>query len=104
MIRVYLNEADRLDGKPLYEAIVDRCREMNIAGATVFRGAEEFGETAAVHRSHGLAHNAPVMITIVDTDENIQRLVPKIEEIVDSGLVVSSDVIVRRVNRRCSAQ
>ncbi len=99
MIRVYLNEGDRFDGKPLYEAVVDRCRAMKIAGATVFRGAEGFGDTAELHRSHVLTHDSPVMITIVDTNENIERLVPELEQIVDSGLIVSSDALVRRVRR-----
>ena len=102
MIRVYLNEGDRFHGKPLYEAVVDRCRAMKIAGATVFRGSEGFGDTAEIHRSHVLTHDSPVMITIVDTSDNIERIVPQLEEIVDSGLIVSSDVLVRRVNRGSS--
>jgi PII-like signaling protein len=72
---------------------------MNIAGATVFRGTEGFGDTAQVHRLHALTHDSPVMVTIVDTSDNIERIVPQLEEIVDSGLIVSSDVLVRRVNR-----
>ena len=99
MIRVYFSEADRFDGKPLYEAIVDRCRALNVAGATVFRGVEGFGETAEVHRSHMLTNDSPVMITVVDTDENLQRLVPELQEMIENGLVVSSDVKIRRVNR-----
>lgn len=99
MIRVYFSEADRFDGRPLYEVIVERCRALNIAGATVFRGVEGFGDAAEVHRSHMLTRDSPVMITIVDTDENMERLVPEIEEMIDNGLVVSSDVNIRRVNR-----
>jgi PII-like signaling protein len=99
MVRIYLSEKDRFDGKPLYEAVVDRCRVLKIAGATVFRGAEGFGETAEVHRAHVLTHDLPVMITIVDTNENIERLLPEIEEMMENGLVVSSDVVMRRVNR-----
>jgi uncharacterized protein len=99
MIRVYFSEADRFDGRPLYEVIVERCRALNIAGATVFRGVEGFGGAAEVHRSHMLTRDSPVMITIVDTDENMERLVPEIEEMIDNGLVVSSDVNIRRVNR-----
>lgn len=104
MIRIYLNEGDRSDGKPLYEAIVDLCRTLKIAGATVFRGDAGFGGTAELHRTHMLGHDAPVMVTIVDTEESIQNLVPKIEEMVESGLVVSSDVIMRRVSRNPSEE
>jgi len=99
MIRVYLSEADRFDGKPLYEAVVDRCRALNVAGATVFRGVEGLGETAEVHRSHMLTNDSPVMIAIVDTDESLQRLVPELQEMIENGLVVSSDVKIQRVNR-----
>ncbi len=102
MIRIYVNEEDRFDSKPLYEAIVDQCRATNIAGATVFRGEEGFGATAEIHRPHLLNHTSPVMITIVDTDENIQRLLPRIEHMVESGLLVASDVVMRRVNRGAS--
>jgi PII-like signaling protein len=99
MVRIYLSEKDRFDGKPLYEAVVDRCRALKIAGATVFRGAEGFGETAEAHRAHVLTHDWPVMITVVDTNENIERLLPEIEEMMKTGLVISSDVEMRRVNR-----
>lgn len=99
MIRVYVNEGDRFDGKPLYEAVVDRCRAMKIAGATVFRGAEGFGEAAELHLAHVLSHHSPVMITIIDSTENIERLVPQLEEMMETGLLVSSDVVIRRVNR-----
>lgn len=99
MIRVYFSEADRFDGKPLYEAIVDRCRALKIAGATVFRGVEGFGDTAEIHRQHVFTHHLPIMVTIVDTGENLQRLLPEIESMIDNGLVVTSDVETRRVHR-----
>ena len=53
LLRIHISESDRYEGKPLYEAIVQKCRELNIAGATVFRGLEGYGETAEMHRAHG---------------------------------------------------
>ena len=99
MLRVYFSESDRFDGKPLYEAIVDQCRKLNVAGATVFRGLEGYGDTAEIHRQHVLTHDLPIMVTIVDTVENLERLLPEIESMIDDGLVVTSDVETRRVHR-----
>ena len=67
--------------KPLYEAIVEKCRELKIAGATVYRGLEGYGDTAEIHRSHILTHDLPIVIQIVDSAENIQRLLPVVEEV-----------------------
>lgn len=52
LLRLYVSEHDRYNGKPLYEAIVARCQELNIAGVTVFKGLEGFGHTAEMHRPH----------------------------------------------------
>jgi hypothetical protein len=52
LMRIHISESDRFGDRPLYEAIVARCREMNIAGATVLRGLEGYGETAEMHKSH----------------------------------------------------
>ena len=52
LLRLHFGESDRYKGKPLYEAIVNRCKELKIAGATVIRGLEGYGETAEIHRHH----------------------------------------------------
>ena len=57
-----------------------KCREMKIAGATVFRGLEGYGETGEMHRAHVVGHDQPILISIVDTAENIARLIPVIEQ------------------------
>ena len=100
LLRIHLSEGDQYHGKPLYEAIVLKCRELGIAGATVFKGLEGFGESAEIHRSHLLTHDLPIVVTIVDTDQNIQRLLPAVEEIVDTGLIAMSDVEVIRIQRK----
>src|ERR1035437_5405309 len=75
LLRIHISEADRHLGKPLYEALVEKCRELKISGATVFRGLEGYGETAGLHRSHLMRHDQPIVIAIVDSAENIARLV-----------------------------
>ncbi len=100
MLRVHISERDRYEGKPLHEAIVARCRELKIAGATVFRGLEGYGETAEMHRAHLARHEQPILISIIDTAENLERLIPVVEQMMDTGLMAISDVSVIRVQRK----
>lgn len=99
LLRIHVSESDRYRGKPLYEAVVDRCREMQIAGATVFRGLEGYGETAEMHKAHVIRHDLPIVITVVDTAENVARLVSAIEEMMDTGMLALSDVQATRLQK-----
>ena len=72
---------------------------MNIAGATVFRGLEGYGESAEMHRPHLARHDQPIVISIVDTADNLSRLIPAVEEMMDTGLIAVSDVRVVRVQK-----
>lgn len=99
LLRIHISEGDRFQGKPLYEAIVARCRELRIAGATVFRGLEGYGESAEMHRAHLGRHEQPILISIVDSAENLARLIPVVEEMMDTGLIAVSDVAVVRVQK-----
>jgi PII-like signaling protein len=83
-------ESDRHQGKPLYAAIVAKCRESKIAGATVFRGLEGYGETAEIHKARLVASDRPSVITVIDTAENIRRLIPVVADRVDTGLMATS--------------
>ena len=99
ILRVHVSESDRYGGKPLYEAIVAQCRELKIAGATVFRGLEGFGETAEMHKAHLVHSDRPMVITVVDTADNIQRLIPVVAEMIDTGLMATSEVQMIRVQK-----
>jgi PII-like signaling protein len=103
LLRIHISEGDRFQGKPLYEAIVAKCREMKIAGATVFRGLEGYGESAEMHKSHLARHDQPILISIVDSGENLSRLVPVVEEMMDTGLIAVSDVRAVRVQKKVTA-
>ncbi len=89
MVRIFIGESDRHKGKPLYEQIVLKARELNLAGATVTRGILGFGADSRLHSSKilELSEDLPVIIEIVDTEENINRLMPFIDETVEEGLV-----------------
>ncbi len=92
LLEVHCSEEHRYAGKPLYEAIVERCRQLEIAGATVLRGLEGYGETSAIHRR-------PITILIVDSAEKIQSLAPAIEQMLQSGMMAVSDVGIRRIKQ-----
>lgn len=99
ILRLHFSENDRFEGRPLHEAIVDKCREMQIAGATVFRGLEGYGESAEIHRSRVMSHHQPIVIVIVDGAERIAALVPVIKEMMETGLLAISNAEVERVER-----
>jgi PII-like signaling protein len=99
LLRLHFTERDRHGGRLLYEAIIEKCRELKIAGATVFRGLEGYGDTAEIHRSHILTHDLPIVVQIVDSAENIERLLPVVEEMMDKGLIAISDVNAARIQK-----
>lgn len=102
MLRIYLGEKDQFEGKPLYEVIVMKLRKMDIAGVTVYRGVTGYGARQRVHRSSffslaeffGLSADLPIMITVVDKEEKLNRVLPELGQIVAEGLVVLSNVEV----------
>jgi len=104
LLRIHILESHKFQGRPLYEAIVEKCREMKIAGATALRGLEGYGESAEVHRAHLARHDRPILISIVDTAENVARLIPAVEEMMGTGLIAVSDVQAVRVQKTPAAQ
>ncbi len=99
LLRLYVTESDRYQEKALHEVILEKCRELKIAGATVFRGVEGYGETAEIHRAHLLGHDLPIVMQIVDTPDNIERLLAVIEGLLDKGLIAISDVSALRIHK-----
>jgi uncharacterized protein len=98
MLRIHFGEDDKWQGKPLYEAIVMKCRELDIAGATVLRGIEGYGASTLIHRRHLLqfSSDAPIMVAVIDTNEKINALLPALDKMVDEGLIAMSEVEVIR--------
>jgi uncharacterized protein len=101
MLRIHFTEADKWQGVSLYEAIVAKCRELGLAGATVYRGLEGFGASARIHHAHSLSisRNAPVMVTIIDTEEQVQKLLPHLDKMIAGGLIATSTVDVIRYSQ-----
>jgi uncharacterized protein len=96
MLRIHFGEDDKWHGKPLHRAIVEKCRELDIAGATVLRGIEGYGASTLIRRTHLLSfsHDAPVMVSVVDSEEKIKSLLSILDEMVAEGLIAVSDVEV----------
>lgn len=99
LLRIHISESDKFQGKPLYEAIVAKCRQLKIAGATVFRGVEGYGESAELHKAHLVRHDQPILISIVDSAEKLAGLLPEIEQLMDTGMMAVSSVRIIRVQK-----
>jgi PII-like signaling protein len=103
LLRIFIGEADTWHGRPLYQAIVRRLREEGIAGATVLRAVEGFGAKSHLHTARilRLSEDLPLVIEVVDRAENIDRVLPALDEMVADGLVTLErvDVITYRAGR-----
>jgi PII-like signaling protein len=95
-VRVYIGESDQWHGRPLFTAIVERCRSAGLAGATVLRGIEGFGANSRIHTARilRLSEDLPVVIDIVDRPERIDQLLPMLDEMVSEGLITLETVHV----------
>src|SRR4051812_32709799 len=95
-VRIYVGESDQWRGKPLFTAIVERCRQEGLAGATVLRGIEGFGAHSRIHTARilQLSEDLPVVIEIVDRADRIAPFLPALDEMVHEGLVTIEDVHV----------
>lgn len=103
MMRIYLGESDLWKGEPLYDAIVKKLRMMDIAGATVYRGILGYGVKGHTHKTGALhfSRDLPVMISVVDTEEKLNRAIDTVEGMMTDGLIVLSDVdVIRLVHAR----
>lgn len=89
LLRIFVGEADKHQGKPLYEQIVLKAREIGLAGATVTRGIMGYGAASRIHTSKvlRLSEDLPIVIEIVDTEAKLERLLPFLDEVVEEGLV-----------------
>jgi len=96
MLRIHFGEDDKWNNQPLYRAIVEKCRELDIAGATVVRGFAGYGASTLIRHSHHLlfSADAPVMVSVIDSEEKIQLLLPHLDQMVGEGLIAMSEVEV----------
>jgi PII-like signaling protein len=96
LMRIYIGENDKWNGKPLYEAIVHGLRAHDIAGVTVYRGILGYGANRRIHKDTALSlsHDRPILLSIVDAEEKLRAFMPVLDRMVQQGLVVLSEVDV----------
>lgn len=96
LLRIFIGEDDKDDGRPLYEAIVLRARKMHLAGATVLRGAMGYGHSSRLHTAKilRLSEDLPLVIEIVDGEEKIDAFLPVLDAMMTSGLITLEKVQV----------
>jgi len=96
LLRIFLGESDRCDHKPLYEILVLKAREMQLAGATVLRGPMGFGASSRLHTAKilRLSMDLPIIIEIVDSREKIETFLPVLDELLEGGLATLETVQV----------
>ena len=101
LLRIFIGENDRDEGRPLYESIVLKAREMQIAGATMLRGAMGFGHSSRLHTTKilRLSEDLPLVIEIVDSEEKISAFLPVLDAIMSSGLITLEKVQVLQYGR-----
>jgi PII-like signaling protein len=96
LVRIFIGESDKIDGKPLYQALGEKLRQEQISGATVLRGILGYGARSIIHTANilQLSHDLPVIIEVVDTQENMDRVLPHIESVIGDGLITMEKVRV----------
>ncbi len=95
LARIFIGESDKWRRKPLYRALVERLRAEGFAGATVFRGIEGFGARSIIHTTRvlDLSSDLPVVIEVVDTAEQMEKLLPMLDEMVLQGVLVTMEKV-----------
>ncbi|MBI5682856.1 MAG: DUF190 domain-containing protein [Deltaproteobacteria bacterium] len=96
LMRIFIGEMDTYGRQPLYKAIIDLLREEKLAGATVFKGIAGFGAHSVYHTDHilELSHDLPIVIEVVDAQEKIDSILPRLDEMVQEGLITMEKVKV----------
>ena len=100
LMRIYIGEGDRWKDKPLYKVLVEAMRANDIAGVTVYRGILGYGAHRRAHNDKQLSRDASIMLSVVDTEEKLQAFLPLVEQMVEEGLVVLSDVDIIKYSYR----
>jgi len=94
LLRIFIGENDKHEGRPLYEWIVRKAREEGLSGATVLRGLEGYGANSILHKASilRLSSDLPVVIEIVDDAEKIAAFLPHVEEAFSDGIATLEKV------------
>ena len=99
---IFIGEGDKFDGRPLHETLVELFKKERFHGATVLRGVAGFGAHSVYHTDKilRLSRDLPIIVEVVDTQENVDRVMPKIDEMMSGGLITVEKVTVTRYTHR----
>jgi PII-like signaling protein len=102
LMRIFIGEGDKYQQRPLFEALVEMFRKEGFAGATVLRGMAGFGAHSVYHTDKllRLSRDLPIIVEVVDTRENIERVMPRIDEMMCGGLITIEKATVIRYSHR----
>jgi PII-like signaling protein len=105
LLRIFIGEDDKFGGSPLHEAIVLKARELHLAGATVLRGPMGFGASSRLHTTKimRLSEDLPLVIEIVDSEDNINSFLPTLDGMMSSGLITLEKVQVLQYGAKGTA-
>ena len=95
-LRIYIGESDHYQGRALYQAIVEKAKSLDIAGATVSRGVMGYGANRRIHTANilDLSSDLPILVEIIDSEEYIEKLLPCLEKMVQKGMVTIDNIEV----------
>jgi hypothetical protein len=104
-LRIFIGESDRWHHRSLADAVLEMLREEGLAGATVLHGVAGFGAHSRIHTAHvlRLSEDLPIVIEVVDTPERVEKTLPRLLEMVQEGLIVTSDVDILLYRHRDGA-
>ena len=96
LMRIHIGESDKWHGKPLHEALVEIFRREGFSGATVLRGVAGYGGSSVYHTDKilRLSQDLPIIVEVIETSEKIEKILPRMDEMVDGGLVTLEKVRV----------
>ncbi|MEN6567866.1 MAG: DUF190 domain-containing protein [Veillonellales bacterium] len=101
-LRIYIGESDHWKRRSLYHAIVEKAKELDMGGATVFRGLMGYGANSRIHTAKivDLSSDLPILVEIVDSEEYINKLIPYLDEMMEEGMIILDDVEVIKYGRK----
>jgi PII-like signaling protein len=104
LVRIFIGESDKYQGRPLYQWIVEALRREGIAGATVLRGVLGFGASSHVHTANilRLSQDLPIVVEFIDSQDNVNRMLPRLEDAMGGGLITVENVKVLRYSAKPS--
>jgi len=102
LMRIFIGEGDKFGGRPLHEALVELLRKEGFHGATVLRGVAGFGAHSVYHTEKilRLSRDLPIIVEVVDTQENIDRVMPRLDEMIEGGMITLEKIKVMRYTHR----